>query len=154
MGDSPGAVNDEIGLDHSPVAGGLDGHPVAGAAWVDRRDCRVSQRLDADIGPACDQQLDEVGVETFEGLCATVDDHRGGPGPGGDVGELERHEPPADEEHPAGQVFKVEEGGAIDSQERNGTSGALICLTSWCVRSPSSRRTTTLKTRRTVQVER
>jgi hypothetical protein len=45
---------------------------------------------------------------------AAIDDHRGGTGAGGEVGELEGDEPSADEEHPAGQVVEVKEGGAVD----------------------------------------
>ena len=115
LGDASGAVDDEIGVDArhgSPAVS--SGDPVAGSGWLDGGDGRLRPHLDADVGASGHEEVDEVRVEALERAGAAVDDHRPGPGSGGDVGELEGHEPAADEEHPAGEVFEFEEGGAVD----------------------------------------
>src|SRR3546814_4652711 len=114
LGGAPRAVDGEIGLDHGVGAAGLDGDSVGGSDWLDRRDGRFPAHVDADVGPSCDQQLDEIGVEALEWANATVDDDGAGAGTSSDVRELERDEPAADEEHTTGQVLEVEEVGAVD----------------------------------------
>ena len=107
MRDPAGAVDDQVGLDHVLVAGCVEGHPVGRSDGLNGGDGCLRPHVDVDIGSSGDQQVHEVRVETFEGTDAAVDDDGAGAGSSGDVGELERHEPAADEEHPPGPVLSI-----------------------------------------------
>lgn len=65
--------------------------------------------IDADLGATGDEELDEVGVESFERSLAAVDDDGAAAGTGGDVSELEGDEAAADEEDTGGEFLKVQE---------------------------------------------
>ena len=93
------AVHHQVCVDRVRPSGGVDGHAVAGPRRLDGTDAGLGAGVDADLGAAGDQQIDQVGIEPLQRSGAAVKDGWSAADPGGDVRELERDEPAADEHH-------------------------------------------------------